>query len=349
MSNMLSEELPDYLRDRDIFRDHQSRLFVVLGFIQPTKRVLSYLKYIPDRAGTWKTKDLQYRRIFWGSVDSAVEGLAVLPERYVNLDNHFGTSLVEPPHDVIAEWYSPERRLSEVLESAADSLEELTKQAAEFLHDEIGVPFDKLGVAGSILWKGHSPTRSDVNMNIYGFRTAWSLAEKYEGITSFRDQARLRGLPEWKHAIKRVGDRVPVLGQYDLQALFARRNALCIRDRCIGITPVLYPDEAPIIHGTESYTTQNYEPIRFRATIENVDYGIFHPAIYGITPIAHNENTINRIMVYDGAFGGLFKTDDSVEVSGTLQKVTTPKNETGFYQIMVGTKTGSGREYIRLV
>jgi predicted nucleotidyltransferase len=346
---MSSEKLPDHLRDRDIFRDHQNRLFVVLGFIQPSKRVLSYLKYVPDRAGTWKTKDLQYRRIFWGSVDSVVDGLAVLPESYVTLDTHFGTSLVEPPHDAIAEWYNPERRLNEILESAEDSLEELTKQAAELLHDEIGVPFNKLGVAGSILWKGHSPARSDVNMNIYGFETAWSLAEEFEDTTSFRNQARLRRLPEWKHSINRVSDRVPVLKQSDLQALFARRNALCIGNRCIGVTPVLYPDEAPIIHGTESYTTHTYEPTQFRATIENVDYGIFHPAIYGITPIVHDEATINRIMVYDGAFGGLFKTDDSVEVSGTLQKVTKPKDENGSYQIMVGTKTGSGKEYIRLI
>jgi predicted nucleotidyltransferase len=345
---MPSEKLPDHLRDRDIFRDHQNRLFIVLGFIQPSGRVLSYLKYVPDRAGTWKTKDLQYKRIFWGSVDSALEGLAILPESYIVLDNHFGTNLVEPPHDAIAEWYSPEQRLDEILRSTIDSLEELTKHAAEFLHDEIGVPFDRLGVAGSILWKGHSPAHSDVNMNIYGFGTAWSLFEKFERTESFRNQTRLRSLPEWKHAIKRVSDRVPVLGQSDLQALFARRNALCIGDRCIGITPVLYPDEAPIIHGTESYTTLIHEPIRLGATIENIDYGIFHPAIYGITPIAYNESAITRIMVYDGAFGGLFSADDSVEVSGTLQKVTTSKDSGEFYQIMVGTKTGSGREFIRL-
>jgi predicted nucleotidyltransferase len=346
--NLPSDKLPERFRDRDILRDHQNRLFVVLGFIQPSDRVLSYLKYVPDRAGTWRTADQQYKRIFWGSVDSALEGMTILPESYIIMDNHFGTDLVEPPRDAIAEWYSPEQRLDEILTSPKDSLEELTKRATEFLHDAIGIPFHSLGVAGSILWKGHSPAHSDVNMNIYGFRTAWSLFDKYEYIEGPSNQARLRSLPEWKHAIKRVSDRIPVLERSDLDVLFTRRNALCIEDRCIGITPVLYPDEAPILHGAESYAAQIHEPTRFRATIENIDYGIFHPAIYGITPIAYNEAAITRIMVYDGAFSGLLRVGDSVEVSGTLQKVMTPKESDEFYQIMVGTKTGSGKEFIRL-
>jgi predicted nucleotidyltransferase len=321
--NLPNEKLSEYFRDRDIFRDHQKRLFVVLGFIQPLGRVLSYLKYVPDRAGTWRTIDQNYRRIFWGSVDSALEGISILPENYTIMDSHFGAKLVEPPHDAIAGWYSPEKRLKEIITSPCDNLEELTKMAAEFLHDETGIQFDSLGIAGSILWKGHSPDRSDINMNIYGFKQAWNLFEKYKCLDDSNSQARLRSLPEWKHAIKRVSDRIPVLRQSDLDALFARRNALCIRDRCIGITPVLYPDEAPIIHGSESYTTTNHEPDIFRTTIENVDFGIFHPAVYGIAPIAHDESTITRIMVYDGAFGGLFRVGDSVEVSGTLQKVIT--------------------------
>ena len=347
MSNPAVVELPDRVRDRDIFRDHENRLFVVLGYIQPHDRVLSYLKYVPDDDGTWTAGGVRYRRAFWGSVKSTVEGMAVLPKNYVIEDNHFRTRLIEPPRDMISEYFSPEQRLAEILESPRDSLEDTVKRAAEALHDELEIPLTALGIAGSILWKGHDVVRSDINMNIYGFSHAWTLSDNLERVESLCDWARLRDLHEWNHAIERVSNRIPSLRQTDLHALFSRRRALCIDDRCIGVTPVLYPEEAPILHGSESYITQAEGPMTFNVTIENAEYGMFHPAVYEIFPVTYGGGTISRIMVYDGAFGGLFVEGDSVEVSGTLQRVTTTNSEDEFYQVMVGTKTGSGREFIR--
>jgi len=342
-------DLPERVRDRDIFRDHQNRLFVVLGYIQPSDRVLSYLKYVPVEDGMWEAGGIRYRRIFWGSVNSTLEGMAILPQDYITEDAHFQTRLVEPPRSAIIEYYSPELRLKEILEEPSDNLEVLTRNAAEILNDTLGIPFDSLGVAGSILWKGHNTKHSDINMNVYGFSNAWALFNNFEKVDTLHNQARLRSLPEWEHAIRRVHDRIAVLRPNDLDALFSRRRALCIGERCIGITPVLYPEETPIRHGSESYITQTTEPTIFSMTIKSTDYSIFHPAIYEIAPLEHNDSTINRIMVYDGAFGGLFERGDSVEVSGALQKVTTTRRDTDFYQVMVGTKNGSGKEYIRFL
>jgi len=349
VSNPAIVDLPERVRDRDIFRDYQNRLFVVLGYIQPSDRVLSYLKYVPVEDGMWEAGGIRYRRIFWGSVDSTLDGMAILPQDYIKEDPHFQTSLVEPPRNTIKEYYCPELRLKEILEDPNDNLEMLTKSAAEILHDNLGIPTDSLGIAGSILWKGHNTKHSDINMNIYGFAQAWTLFNNFERVDALHNQARLRSLPEWKHAIGRVQDRIANLQPTDLDALFSRRRALCVGERCIGITPILYPEETPIHHGDESYTTQTIEPVKFNMTIENTKHSIFHPAIYEIIPIDHNDSTINRIMVYDGAFGGLFEKGDSVEVSGTLQKVTTHKKSTDFYQVMVGTKHGSGKEYIRFL
>ena len=349
MSNPAIVELPDRVRDRDIFRDHENRLFVVLGYIQPPDRVLSYLKYVPDEDGIWMAGGTRYRRAFWGSVESTVEGMATLPKSYITEDNHFQTQLIELPRDMLKEYFRPEQRLTEILESPHDSLEDTVKRAAETLHDELEIPLSALGIAGSILWKGHDVVRSDINMNIYGFNHAWTLSDNFERVEELCDWARLRNPDEWSHAIERVSNRIPSLRQTDLHALFSRRRALCIDERCIGITPVLHPEEAPIPHGSESYVTQAAEPMTFNMTIENAEYGLFHPAIYEIFPITYGGGTISRIMVYDGAFGGLFVEGDSVEVSGTPQRVTTADGEDEFYQVMVGTKTGSGKEYIRFV
>ncbi|MHA2059045.1 MAG: hypothetical protein ACW979_15610, partial [Candidatus Thorarchaeota archaeon] len=168
-------DLPAVVRDRDIFHDVEGRVFVVLGYIQPSNRILSFLKYVPDSSGEWQSGDIKYKRIFWGrifwgSVTSTVDGMSLLPHNYIVKDPHFSTDLLEPPKTNVAKYFSPEIRLKEIIESGSkDSLEELAKRGAETLHDALGIQYDHIGVAGSILWQGHNLEKSDINMNIYGF------------------------------------------------------------------------------------------------------------------------------------------------------------------------------------
>ena len=349
MSNPAIIELPDRVRDRDIFRDYQGRMFVTLGYIQPTDRVLSFLKYIPDETGKWQAWGIRYKRLFWGSVDSTIEGMASLPQNYTIFDSHFQTDLVEPPRTTIKEYFSSEQRLTEILAEPKDELEEIVRKAAETLRDELKLPLGNLGISGSILWKGHNPSFSDINMNIYGFKESWLLQENYPNLENKENQIRIRSLPEWNHGIERVQKRVPSLEKSDLQTLFSRRKALCIKDRCIGITPILNPEEAPIDHGSESYTTLTQNPVKASLVVENADYGIFHPAIYTTEPTVIEECSVTRIMIYDGAFCGLIKKGDRIEVSGTLQRVSLINSDAEFHQIMIGTKSGSGKEYVKIL
>jgi len=326
---------------------------VVLGYIQPSDRILSFLKYVPDPLGDWQSGDIKYRRMFWGSVSSTVDGMTQLPPEYIIADSHFGTDLLEPPKEDVAKYFSPEIRLKEIIEGGpCDPLEELVKRGADTLHDALGISYDQIGVAGSILWKGHNLERSDINMNIYGFDASWILHNNYESLTEKKENTRLRELPDWQHAMARVHARVPIMKTEDLQNLFTRRKALCLGEVCIGITPTLLPSEIPIHYGGESYTAISGVPLTIEMEIENTEYGIFHPALYEgkSEPLdAIEGDTVSRIMVYDGAFGGLLRTGDRVEVTGTLQRVVPTDGGPHFHQIMVGTKSGAGREYIRLL
>jgi predicted nucleotidyltransferase len=349
MTNPAIIDLPDRVRDRDIFRDIQGRMFVTLGYIQPEDRVLSFLKYVPDIDGKWQAGDTRYKRIFWGSVDSTVEGMSKLPTNYTVLDQHFQTELVEPPRTMIKDYFSSEQRLVEIIEEPKDVLEELVQKAAETIHDELKLSMGNIGISGSILWKGHNPDYSDINMNIYGFKESWILYDNYTNLENKDAQTRIRNLPEWERGMKRVKKRIPSLDMTDLKTLFSRRKAIYVKDQCIGITPILKPEESPIAHGSESYTTLIQSPVKLSMVVENADYGIFHPAILSTEPVTIDETSVTRIMIYDGAFGGLFKNGDRIEVSGTLQKVTQTDTNLEFHQLMVGTKVGSGKEYVRLL
>jgi predicted nucleotidyltransferase len=287
--------------------------------------------------------------MFWGSVDSTVESMSKLPLNYSVFDSHFQTDLVEPPRTMIKDYFSSEQRLVEIISEPKDVLEELVKKAAETIHDEVNLSMNSIGISGSILWKGHNPKYSDINMNIYGFQESWNLYNNYANLESKEAQTRIRSLPEWNTGIKRVKKRIPSLDVTDLQTLFSRRKALYVKDQCIGITPILKPEEVPITHGSESYTTLTPNPVKLSMTVENADYGLFHPAILWTEPITIEGVIVTRIMIYDGAFSGLFKNDDRIEVSGTLQKVIHSDTNIESHQLMVGTKAGSGKEYVRLV
>jgi predicted nucleotidyltransferase len=354
LDNPAEIDPPDYARDRDVFHDKEGRVYVALGHIQPRNRYLSFLKYIPDRLGRWKVGDTKYRRLFFGGSESAVQGMRFVPPEYLRKDTHFRTTLLEVPRRDVTKYFSPEKRLREIIDNGpADKLESDAMKLAESLNKTLGISLDNLGVAGSILWKAQSSSWSDVNMNIYGLEASWKLEKGYFDMARNNEHIEIRQINEWAIAMTRMFSKIPTLTPADVRLLFARRKVLKCYDRPIGITPVLLPDECPIRHGSESYHPISSMPIRVVVDIKDDTYGLFSPALY-ITesepvPLIKNE-TVNRLMIYEGSFGGLLRTGDKVEVSGVIQHVKPRmRGDKSFYQVMVGNKDFGRKEYAKII
>ncbi|TFG13500.1 hypothetical protein EU537_06440 [Candidatus Thorarchaeota archaeon] len=345
-------------RDRDIIRDYSNRIYVVLGHIQPDSQVICFLKYVPSPNGKWKQGNESFERVFWGGVQSVDTGKDLVPPDFIKNDMHFGTELLEVPVSMIKKHYQPEERLASILAAEFnDQLEQSVKATAIAINQSLEIGLESLGVAGSILWQAHNTSFSDINMNVYGFENSKKLQERLGRVAEASPDIRTRRKNEWKNAISRVIQRIPCLSHSDLELLFSRRKAIFHKDRCIGISPILYPNESPIPYDSEIYKTVSPDPIHVKMYIEKDEHGIFHPALYlgESEPVTMADNgQITRIMVYDGAFGGVIRKGDSVEVSGTLQEVQAVKegkitgNQKRFYQLMVGTVDGAGKEFIRL-
>ncbi|NHI83595.1 MAG: hypothetical protein EAX81_04775 [Candidatus Thorarchaeota archaeon] len=345
---------PTYARDRDIFHDKEGRVYVALGHIQPQNRFLSFLKYVPDPLGRWKAGGTKYRRLFFGGSESVVRGMRSVPTEYLRKDTHFRTTLAEVPHREVTRYFSPEKRLQEIIDKGpSDKLEADALKMAETLHETLDISFDDLGVAGSILWKAHSTNQSDVNMNVYGLDASWRLEKSYFEMARNNDHIKMRQINEWAMAMSRLFSKIPDLTPSDVRLLFARRKLLHCYDRPIGIMPVLLPDEYPIRHGSESYHAKTSMPIRVVMEIKDDTYGLFSPSIY----IAESESipltkdiVVDRIMIYEGTFRGLLRTGDIVEVCGVLQLVEPSiRGDKPFYQMLVGTKDYERKEYVKIV
>ena len=359
LANFALVNLPEKVRDRDVFHDRTGYVYVTLGHLQPYDRILSILKYVPDPSGKWQADNTRYRRLFRGGVGSAVESMNQAPSEYLVKDPHLGATLLEVPRNHVTKYFSPEKRLKEILSHETNNvLEESVRGMSEVLHDVLGIPFNRLGVTGSIAWNAHDTAFSDINMNIYGIEMSKRLQEGYDSIAEQNGHVRLRVLSEWERTMSNILDRIPSYPADDLRTLFSRKKELYYGEQYIGVTPVLLPSEAPIKYGSESYESLRPTPVTIEMDIQKDDYGIFIPAIYEGTssPVSQIDGgRVTRIMIYDGSFRGLFRKGDRVEVVGSLQKVMPARlGQNGsesieFYQIMVGTKQGIGREFIRII
>jgi len=281
--------------------------------------------------------------------------MSLVPSRYLIDDSHFHTELLELPRRDIARYFSPELRLREIIrEGPVDELEAGAMQLAGIVHDTLDISFDHLGVTGSISWKAHNPERSDINMNVYGFKDAWRLQEGYSEIVEQNKNVHLGGISDNCLGSSKSANRLPKPVFNALQTLSSRRRELYLNGRGIGIMPVLLPTQTPIEYGSEHYVSLADTPVTISMEIEESEYGIFMPAIYQVSSRpsqATQGNVVKRVMVYDGVFRGLLQPGDRVDVTGVLQKVELDSRRhgregEGFYQIMVGSKRGYGKEFI---
>ena len=350
----MSDYLAHQFRDRDVFHDDGGRVYVTFGFIQPENRIISYLKYIPHPKGKWKAGTVSYRRIFDGAISSVLEGITATPSHYLVNDDHFGSEILEVPKENVAKSFSPEDCLQELMTSGpSDIIEERAVTLAKAIHDSLDIPFDHLGVTGSVAWKAHNPEWSDVNLNVYGYDNSWNLHGNYADVVENSPDISLRIGDEWSDTQARLRKRTPSLSQEDLDTLYERRTEFICYGQNVTVMPVLLPYEVPIPHGSERYLTLTDSPIEVLMDIKSCKYGIFQPAIYeGQSDPIHLVDGIeaSRLLIYDGSFRAMLRDGDRISVSGTLQEVIPSDNrENTFYQIMVGTKQGRGQEYIRLV
>jgi predicted nucleotidyltransferase len=347
-------EPPRYARDRDVFHDKQGRVYVAMGHIQPRDRILSFLKYIPDSLGRWRMGDTRYRRLFQSGADNMTKVIRHVPPEFLRKDKHFRTTLVEVPKREVARYFMPEPRLQEIRDRGPqDVLETAALELSEVLNETLEIPLNRLGVAGSVLWKAHDPDQSDVNLNVYGLNESWKLSNGFFEVVRENERVDMKQLNEWALSMSRLFSMIPALTPADTRLLFSRKKLLLYNKRPIGVTPILLADEYPIFHESESYTPITSMPIRVTMDITDDKYGLFMPALYlgeseGI-PLIEDE-IVTRIMLYAGTFKGLIKTGDKVEVSGVLQRVTSERREFDpFYQMMVGTAGYERKEYIKII
>jgi predicted nucleotidyltransferase len=339
----------------DYFLDDKNRICQVLTWHHPNDRKLCIVKYdIGKSYWTSRETGIRYKRILKSySLEGHLDNLKLLAKiepDYFYKSKMYGVNFLAVPNDRIKKYYYPEERLQEIFEQEEEleEMERKVKKLAELLNDCLQIPFENMGITGSVLWKGQTE-KSDIDFMIYGNSHSINFNKKFPLIyDKFPEITPMNQNKTKRYAIsmaKKSGLPVKLTYKY-----IAIKSWLSLYDKT-NLSMLFSPtiDELPF-----QYNEQFFIPISHvdvKCTITDASLGSAYPSIYKINECEilnkkiKQEINLQRILSFEGALTGYFDKGDEIIVRGLLEKVTTSKGES-FNQVLLGTKECVGNEFI---
>lgn len=341
----------------DYFMDDKNRICQVLTWHHPVDRKLCIVKYDLGESH-WISRDtgLRYKRMLKsysleGHQDNLINFKAIEPDYFYH-SKVYDVDFLAVPIKRIKHYFYPEERLKEIIneESRLDEIETKVKKLAELLHDNLEIPFNKMGITGSIVWKAQTE-KSDIDFIIYGNDFAQDFNEKFLAIydifpeiTEMSSQKRMR---YERSMAKKSGLSMELASKY-----ITKKKWLSIygkTDLSLVFSPI--SSELPFKYGDEIFAP--IFAVDVECEITNSDLGFAYPAIYRIGNYKILSKTaqipdlpLERVLSFEGALTGYFLKGEKIIIRGLLEKVTDVKNNRSFLQIILGTKECVGNEFI---
>ena len=176
------------VRTRDFIYTSDDLYFASTNYIHPKDRVISFLRYIPDENGDREKDGKRYRKV--GSNEAYTYLRENHPE-YLYFSDVTNVEMMGVPLDKVKRVIKPDLRLlglKDAFESGGEvkNPELIAKlmDVADFFHYIADIPYDHLGISGSILPGLQKSNVSDLDFVVYGLdnhRRAIAAFKKYRG------------------------------------------------------------------------------------------------------------------------------------------------------------------------
>jgi len=343
-------------RDRDFLQTREGFFFCVVGPLHPSDRVISYLKYVPAKLGLWGKGKKRFRRTMRAyNIPSLLETFNFLERKYPQYLFHsqvYNITMTAVPREYLTKHYKPEEKLAQLLQtSRLDPLQKKLMRFTSFLAETSGVPYNFLGVTGSILLGIHRPEFSDIDITVYGLKNSLvvkeALTEAY--FSSSSAVKRLEGSP-LKAWCKSKTQRYPLTPDEALRIYERKWNLGFFENTQFSIHPAKLEQEVDEDYGDKTYYPVG--PATIRAVVyENSDC-LFLPSVYRVREVNIMEGPqvvdIKEVVSYESLYDNLAEVGESVVARGKLERVVDRKTGQEYHRILVGSPEGRGMEYIKL-
>jgi predicted nucleotidyltransferase len=327
------------------------------------------LRYIPDPEGERFKNGKRYSK-----VDSE-EAYSFLKENYpyylYDCENT-RVQMMGVPLNKVKEIIRPDERLQEIRNQflnendneksgndlSDDSLLKKVIKVADTFHEGAGIPYQNMGISGSILPGLYDPENSDVDFVIYGLayhRIAMNLFGQIKDTPEYQS-FRSIGDDYWRKVYdKRIKDSTLSFEEFCWYE--KRKNNRGVVDGTLF--DILATREWNEISGTWGDTT--YQPLgqmTVECTVSNALASFDNPAVYEVqdveivdinltSPPSNRVSTpnISEIASFTHTYSGQAREGERIVAQGKLEKVINQKES---YRIVVGTTRESLNEFIKL-
>jgi predicted nucleotidyltransferase len=300
---------------------HEGLFFAVKGLVHPPDRFLGCLRYAPDPQGDRRKEGCRYRRLYHFAEQE--QFLQAEYPHYLAFDPTCQVTLQGVPRACVRRVYDPRQCLQDLLRSERDPVQEDALAFVSVLQQAASVPWNGLGISGSVLIGLHTP-RSDLDVTVYGTHTGWAV----------------------QRALKKLlADETTPLGKFDqrgVETLYAERVA----DTRMSFADFVRTEKGKVVQGQfrgrsyfirflrepaelgEIYGDFHYAPlgqVGVEATVTDADESIFTPCRYPLAAAHVFEgspvNDVAEIVSYRGRFCEQAQAGDVIRARGTLERV----------------------------
>jgi hypothetical protein len=324
-------------REGDFIETYEDSIFDVKGLVHPPNSIIAFIRYLPDEKGERRKGGATYRKIY-----SLSERFRVLKEKYPKYLVHdavFDATLCEVPVTNVKKYYRPVEKLRELRSSrVSNELEAQTLQLAERLKETTSIPWNSIGISGSIL-VGLQSGSSDIDLVVYGSencRVVHSalrdfLKEKSEPFRSYNGED-LKDLFDFRSKDSAA----------DFKSFVRTESRKVMQGKFVGtdyfMRFVKDWDEVDENYGDIQY--KNLGVARVRATIADDSEGIFTPCVYKVDK-AHVQKGpkvghVEEIGSFRGRFCEQARIGEVVIAQGKVERVTDTRRGREHYRVLLG-------------
>jgi uncharacterized protein len=325
-------------REGDLIESRGNIVFDVKGLVHPPKRVVAFIRYVPDPNGNRERDGKRYSKFY--SLSKRYDLLKREYPQYLVNDPVFNTLLCEVPVEDVKTHHQPAQGLRDLrTRNNLDEVETAALRFMEILKQNSGVAWSKLGVSGSILVKLHEPS-SDIDLIVYGSITGHRVAETMNEL---------------------LKDKNSPFKAYDLDGLrelFDFRS----KDTNVSFEDFVRTDSRKVSHGkfmgkhffirfvkdlneiSEQYGSIIYKPegnARIKATVVDDSESLFTPCSYKLANVNILEGPkvahIEEIVSFRGRFCEQAKSGEAVIAEGKLERVQ-QEGKDDHFRLLLGSK-----------
>jgi len=326
-------------REGDLIENAGRVIFDVKGLAHPQDRIVAFPRFIPDSAGNRRRRNTLYGKIY--SLSERYRFLESNFPLYLVRDPIFDETFCEVPVCEVRKHYDPVERLRRLRSSKKlNRLESRALRMTELLKEAANIPWNAIGVSGSILVGLHTEN-SDIDPIVYGSHDCLKV------------HSVLKSLLNDEH-----GPLKPYTRE-DLKTLFDFRS----KDTAMGFSDFVRTESRKVMQGKfmgtdyfirfvkdwnevdETYGDVRYKNIgyaRIKATIVDDSEAIFTPCKYKIKNPSVIEGLklqpISEIASFRGRFCEQAEAGETVIAQGKVEQVEDVRKCNEYFRLLIGNK-----------